>query len=154
LANYYRLGSKDRVRLIVFGEEDLSGEFEVDGSGVIAMPLVGQVAAAGKTLRELEEAVAAKLREGYLNDPRVSAEVLNYRPFYIFGEVVNGGEYSFTDGMSLLNAVAVAGGYTYRADQRRVFITRADGSGEREYTTGAPVPVLPGDIIKIPERFF
>ncbi|MBX3493974.1 MAG: SLBB domain-containing protein, partial [Parvibaculum sp.] len=102
---------------------------------------------------QFEAAVVAKLQDGYLNNPRVSAEVLNYRPFYIFGEVGNPGQYPYTSGMTILNAVAVAGGYTYRANQERVFITRGEGA-EVAYPASQAVKVLPGDVVRIPERFF
>lgn len=150
----YTLGGGDELRVIVFGEDDLSGEFVVDGDGFVALPLIGEVQAGGLTLREFEQEVATALAEGYLRDPRVSAEVLNFRPFYIIGEVSNGGEYPFVQGMTVLNAVAVAGGYTYRADRNRVFITRVNSPGELEYQASQGVNVLPGDIIRIPERFF
>ncbi len=150
----YRLGGGDQIRLIVFGEEDLSGEFVVDGEGFVSLPLVGEVRAGGYTLREFEQEVVVALSQGYLRDPRVSAEVLNFRPFYIIGEVEDGGEYPFVQGMTVLNAVAVAGGYTYRADRRRVFITHANASGELEYNTERGAAVLPGDVIRVPERFF
>ncbi len=148
----YKLGSGDRLRVIVFGEEDLSGEFDVSGSGNVALP-VGQVRAEGLTLSQFEDAVGAKLRDGYLTSPRVSVEVMNYRPFYIFGEVGNPGQYPYTSGMTVLNAVAVAGGYTYRANQDRVYITRGEGN-EADYPASQAVKVLPGDVVRVPERFF
>lgn len=150
----YRLGGGDRVRVIVFNEPDLSGEFEVDNSGNVALPLIGNTQAQGLTLREFEDEVAAALRDGYLKDPRVSIEVLNFRPFYIIGEVQNGGEYPFVPEMTVLNAVALAGGYTYRADERRVFITKAGESQEVEHRVEQGIKVLPGDVIRVPERFF
>lgn len=149
----YRLGSGDRVRLIVFSEPDLSGEFDVDGSGTVSLPLIGQVSVLNLTLREFESRVAEKLKEGYLADPKVSAEVMNYRPFYIFGEVTNPGEYPFTNGMTVLNAVAVAGGFSYRADTGRALISRGE-VGEVEYPISPQVKILPGDVVRIPERFF
>jgi polysaccharide export outer membrane protein len=149
----YRLGSGDKLRLIVFGETDLSGEFDVSGSGRVALPLIGQVEAEGLTLSELEAAVVAKLQDGYLNNPRVSVEVLNYRPFYIFGEVGSPGQYPYTSGMTVLNAVAVAGGYTYRANQEQVYITRGEGA-EVAYPASQAVKVLPGDVVRVSERFF
>ncbi len=148
----YWLDTGDKLRVIVFGEEDLSGEFEVDGTGAVSLPLIGQVHARGQTLRRFERAVEAKLRDGYLTDPRVSAEVLKYRPFDIIGEVKAAGEYPFASGMHVLNAVALAGGYTYRANKSRVSITR-DGT-EREFPASAATPVLPGDVVQVPERFF
>lgn len=149
----YELGSGDKLRVLVFGEEDLSGEFDVSGSGMVALPLIGQVRARGLTLSEFEDAVEAKLREGYLTNPRVSVEVMNYRPFYIYGEVAEPGQYPYTSGMTVLNAVAVAGGYTYRANQSDVYITRGEGN-EVTYPASQAVKVLPGDVVRVPERFF
>lgn len=151
----YRLGVDDRLRVIVFGEDDLSGEFVVDSTGGVALPLVGQVAVSGLTLREFEEAVADSLKQGYLLNPNISAEVLNYRPFYIIGEVNKGGEYPYKSGINVLNAVAIAGGYTYRANQNRVSIKREESNAEMIYSIDAGgVTVLPGDVVTIPERFF
>ena len=153
-AGAYALGAGDRLRITVFGQEDLSGEFEVDGAGAISMPLIGQVSAAGKTTPALEQAITASLAEGYLRDPRVSAEVINYRPFYILGEVSSAGEYPYTSGLSVLNAVASAGGFTYRANKRIVFIKAVDGDGEITYQLNSQVLVQPGDTIRIGERIF
>ena len=150
----YRLGTGDQIRLIVFGEESLSGEFVVDGSGHVSLPLIGEVLARGKTIREFQRSTEAALREGYLNDPRVSAEVLNFRPFYILGEVNNSGEYAYSDGLTVLNAIATAGGFTYRANTRYIFIKRADAVNEVQYPLTATTPVQPGDTIRIAERFF
>ena len=154
LAPSYRLGAGDQVRIIVFGEEDLSGEFFVDGSGMVSLPLIGEAPAAGKTLAEFRTELEARLSDGYLNDPRVSAEVLNYRPFYILGEVEESGEYPYTDGLTVMNAVARAGGFTYRANTRVVFIKRANTEAEVEVPLTAIVRVMPGDTIRIAERFF
>jgi protein involved in polysaccharide export with SLBB domain len=93
----YHLGAGDKVRIIVFGEDSLTGEFFVSGGGRIAFPLIGEIEVAGKTLPEVQAAIAAKLADGYLKQPRVSAEVLNYRPFYILGEVMKPGEYPYGD---------------------------------------------------------
>ncbi|MEH6676971.1 polysaccharide biosynthesis/export family protein [Phenylobacterium sp.] len=150
----YRLGSGDKIRVITFGEEALTGEFVVGGSGNVSMPLIGDVAAEGLTVPEFQTAVEESLKQGYLREPRVSVEVLNYRPFYIMGEVQNPGEYPYTNGLSVLNAVATAGGFTYRANSRRVYIKRADSSLEREYPLTPLTPVAPGDTIRITERFF
>lgn len=149
----YELGSGDKLRVLVFGEQDLSGEFDVSGSGMVALPLIGQVRARGLTLSQFEDAVEEKLRDGYLTNPRVSVEVMNYRPFYIFGEVSEPGQYPYTSGMTVLNAVAVAGGYTYRANQNEVYITRGEGD-EVGYPASQSVKVLPGDVVRVPERFF
>jgi protein involved in polysaccharide export with SLBB domain len=150
----YRLGAADKIRVNVFGEEALTGEFLVGGSGKVSLPLIGEVQAAGLTIAELQEEIANALRQGYINEPRVSAEVLNYRPFYILGEVNKPGEYPYTNNLTVLNAVATAEGFTYRADTRRVYIKRADGVGEQGFPLTTATQVAPGDTIRIGERFF
>ncbi|MEQ8405935.1 MAG: polysaccharide biosynthesis/export family protein [Oceanicaulis sp.] len=150
----YQLGAGDQVRIIVFDEEELSGEFVVDGDGMVSLPLIGEVRAENRTVRGFQAAVADALRGGYLNDPRVNVEVLNYRPYYILGEVETSGEYPYTDGLTVMNAVATAGGFTYRANTRRVFIRRAGASEEVEVPLNADLRVRPGDTIRIAERFF
>lgn len=150
----YRLGSGDKVRVITFGETAFSGEFSVGGSGKISFPIVGELSAAGLTAREFQAAVEAALKPDYLKEPRVSVEVLNYRPFYILGEVNTPGTYPYTNGLTVVNAVATAGGYTYRANQRRVFIKRPDSEKEEEFPTDGNPAVAPGDTIRIAERLF
>lgn len=153
-AEAYRLGAGDELRVIVFGEPDLSGEFEIDGSGAFSMPLIGQLDAFQLTVVELEKAIAAKLTEGYLIDPRVNVEVLNYRPFYIVGEVKDGGEFPYVSGMHAVKAVAIAGGYTYRANTQKVMITRKGTAEEIEMPASQGTAIFPGDVIRIPERYF
>ncbi len=150
----YVLGAEDRIRLIVFGEETLSGEFAIDSSGRVALPLIGEVAAAGLSVRQFERRVEDSLREGYLNDPRVSAEVLNFRPFFILGEVVRPNQYPYANGLSVLNAVATAGGFTPLADQTRVFIKRAGSDLEEEVALTPEAIVQPGDTIRIAKGAF
>ncbi|MCR5879521.1 polysaccharide biosynthesis/export family protein [Phenylobacterium sp. J367] len=150
----YRLGSGDKVRVITYGEESLTGEFQVGGSGKISMPLIGELDATGLTAREFQARVETALKDGYLKDPRVSVEVLNYRPFYILGEVTKPGEYPYTNGLTVLNAVATANGFTYRANKGKVFIKRADGTKEEEFPLTGTTQVAPGDTIRIAERFF
>lgn len=150
----YRLGVADKVRVNVFGEEALSGEFIVGGGGNISMPLIGEVQASGLTIAQFQDEIAGALRQGYINEPRVSAEVLNYRPFYILGEVNKPGEYPYTNRLTVLNAVATAEGFTYRANTRQVHIKRADGPDERTYPLTTATEVAPGDTIRIGERFF
>lgn len=149
----YTLDAGDQVRIVVFGHEDLSGEFVVDSTGTLAMPLIGEVGAEGRTLRQLEDAIADKLEPDYLKNPQVSAEVINYRPFYIIGEVKNPGTYPYVNGIRIVNAVAIAGGFTYRARENEMLITRAKGSGKPE-RVGPETRVLPGDVIEVLERYF
>jgi protein involved in polysaccharide export with SLBB domain len=151
----YRLGAGDKVRIIVFREDSLSGEFLVPGGeGKIAFPLIGDVQAGGLTVTQLQAELEGKLRDGFLKEPRVSIEVLNYRPFYILGEVAKPGEYPYTNGLTVLNAVATANGFTYRADTHKVYIKRANEPTEEEYKLTTSTPVQPGDTIRISERFF
>ncbi|WP_029007696.1 polysaccharide biosynthesis/export family protein [Azospirillum halopraeferens] len=150
----YRLGAGDSLRVIVFGEDQLSGEFRVDGSGTLAMPLIGEIAARNRTTREVEREIAQRLERGYVRDARVSVEVLTHRPFYILGEVRNPGQYSYTDGMTALTAVAIAGGYTYRADDGFIFVTRGSDPDKRLYRAPINTPVMPDDVVRVPERFF
>jgi polysaccharide export outer membrane protein len=150
----YLLASGDRVRVIVFGQDSLSNSFAVDGAGNISMPLIGMVRAYGSTTADLAAAIAARLRQGYLRDPRVSVEVEAFRPFFVLGEVTTSGQYPFINGMTVQNAIAVAGGFTPRGAQDHVDVTRIiDG---RPITASVPLtfPVRPGDTITVPERFF
>jgi polysaccharide biosynthesis/export protein VpsN len=150
----YKLGPGDALRVTVFRHEDLSGEFSLDGEGYFALPLVGEILAGGRTARQVESEVEVALKSGgYLVDPQVSIEVLNYRPFYIIGEVNNPGSFEYVSGMTVINAVALAGGYTYRADQDDIIISRGGSNGPRIEAL-PDTEVLPGDIIEVTERFF
>jgi polysaccharide export outer membrane protein len=150
----YKLGADDKIRVITFGEEQLSGEFLISGSGKVSLPLVGEVQAAGMTIPEFQKEVETALKDGYLKEPHVSVEVLTYRPFYILGEVQKPGEYPYSNGLTVLNAVATANGFTYRANTKKVFIKRADSATEEEYPLTSTTPVAPGDTIRVSERFF
>ncbi len=132
----YTMGPGDKLRVVIFRHDDLSGEFTLDGAGKFAMPLVGEIDALGLTSTELEQRIEKKYSEGYLVDPQVSIQVENYRPFYILGEVNKPGQYEYVNGMTMLNAVALAGGFTYRAAQNSVTVKRgganaAAGDGRR-----------------------
>ncbi len=151
----YRLGSGDRVRVTVYGQPELTGEYAVDGGGQMSYPLVGQLRAGGLTAQELEQALIGKLSPNYLKNPSISVEVLTYRPFYIVGEVRSPGSYPFVSGMSVLNAVALAGGFTYRARENSFYVTRTGEDGAKnKITAGADATILPGDIITVRERYF
>ena len=150
----YHLGAGDRVRVTVFGEPSLTGEFQVSSAGKISMPLVGDLTAAGLTVADFQQSVAKALMAGYLLEPRVSAEVLTYRPFFVLGEVGSPGTYPYTAGLTVLNAVATAGGFTYRANTGRVYIRRANASSEEVFRLTSETRVAPGDTIRIGERLF
>jgi polysaccharide export outer membrane protein len=150
----YSVGTGDRVRVTVFGEADLSGEFEVDGSGSISMPLIGQFAATGLTTVQLEKKIADLLRGDFILNPRVSAEVINYRPFYIQGEVNKPDQYPFSSNLSVLKAVATAGGFSYRANKSVVKIQHLNAKDEVAYELTNQTMVQPGDSLRICERIF
>jgi polysaccharide export outer membrane protein len=150
----YRLGAGDKMRIIVFGEPELSGEFYVDDGGSVDLPLIGDIAAGGQSVAEFEKLVIASLSNGYLRDPKVSIEVLNYRPFFIIGEVKNGGEFPYKGGLTVQDAVAIAGGYSYRANVNAAFIRRAGADAEIKVDLTQRVAIFPGDNVRIPERFF
>lgn len=152
-AEDYRLGPGDRLRIGVFGEPDLTGEFVVSTNGMVSYPLLGDHPAEGKTLSEFTETLRTALQR-YVLQPNISVEVMNYRPFFILGEVQNPGTYPYAAGLNVMNAVATAGGFSYRADTRRVFIKHANEVAEREYALTSTTPVLPGDTVRVPERRF
>ena len=150
----YRLASADKVRIDVFGEDALGGAFVINAEGKVALPLIGEVQAAGLTVAQLQEAVTQALSQGYLNQPRVTAQVLTYRPIYILGEVNRPGEYPYVPDLTALNAVATAQGFTYRANTRRIFVRRAGSQTEEPQPLTADTRVSPGDTLRIGERYF
>lgn len=150
----YKLASGDRLRVLVFGQDGLSNSYSVDEAGDISMPLIGRVRSNGLTTAQLQTTIEARLREGYLRDPRVSVEVEAFRPFFVLGEVTASGQYPFVNGMTAQNAIAIAGGFTPRGAQDSVEITRiVDG---KPLTVSVPLsfPIRPGDTITVKERFF
>ncbi|MCC0039977.1 MAG: polysaccharide export protein [Brucellaceae bacterium] len=150
----YLLDAGDRVRITVFEQENLTNTYSVDQSGYIAFPLVGAVAVRGRTVQQVESQIAAQLRNGYLRDPDVSVEVDRYRPIFVMGEVGGAGQYSYVPGMTVQKAIAAAGGFSPRASQGNVDITRIING---EVMTGRVLtsdPVLPGDTIYVRERLF
>ena len=150
----YTLDSGDKLRIVVFGQEGLTNSYAVDAAGSVTMPLIGAVRARGLTPAGLSVAIAAKLRNGYIREPHVAAELEAYRPFFILGEVTAPGQYPFVANMTVETAVAIAGGYTPRAYKATVDLTRViDG---QPYRGPAPntFPVRPGDTITIKERWF
>lgn len=150
-SNEYLLGTGDKLKIAVFGEETLSGEYEIDGNGTLSLSLIGEIQAKGYTLRQFTSALKTRLTE-YLKAPRISVEVINYRPFYIIGEVKTPGQYPYVNGLSIINSIAIAGGYTYRANENEVILQR---NGQEFYVPadGAAI-VLPGDTIVVRERYF
>jgi polysaccharide export outer membrane protein len=150
----YLLGTGDKVRVIVYGEDDLSGEFQVDENGNISVPMIGETRAAGLTGSALEQAIQAKFADGYLNDPRVSVQVTQYRPFYIIGQINKPGEYSYVNDMTAPNAIALAGGYTDHADDADIYVRHYGETREAEVPADATTHILPGDVIRVTKSNF
>ncbi|HEX2589967.1 MAG TPA: polysaccharide biosynthesis/export family protein [Rhizomicrobium sp.] len=145
----YRLGTGDKVRVTVYGEDDLSGEFQVDSTGFLRLPMIGQIRAAGLNSQTLEGAITQAYAQGYLLAPRVNVEITVYRPFYIIGEVNKPGEYAYVNGMNVLNAIALAGGYTQKAAEAHVYLRKNGTSDEIKVASGDNIQIMPGDIVRV-----
>jgi protein involved in polysaccharide export with SLBB domain len=150
----YKLGIGDKLRVLVFNEETLSGEFQVSAAGDVALPLIGSVPVVNRTTSEVAADVRNRLSDGYLRDPRVSIEVLTYRPFFILGEVRTPAQYPYVNGLTVLNAIATAGGFTPRARKRYVYVRHAGETQEQRADLTPDLRVMPGDTIRVEERLF
>ena len=151
----YRLGSGDEVRLTVYGDPQMSGEYDVSDAGDLSLPLLGDVPATGLTERQLCDRLADRLRAGHLmTEPSVAADVIRYRPVYVLGEVEHPGSYPYQPGLTMLSAVALAGGFTYRGIKDEATVVRT-GSGAAVKGSVTPDDFLePGDVLSVGERFF
>ena len=150
----YRLESGDKVHIAVFNEDNLSGDYVVAPDGKITLPLAGGLTAAGLTVPQLQDAVVATLKNGFVQDPKVAITTADLRPYYILGEVKKPGKYSYTPDLTVMAAVATAEGFTYRADMDEIFIRHAADPSEREYELTSTTAVLPGDTIRVSQRYF
>lgn len=150
-----KLQPGEKIHITVYGEPSLSGDFQIDPSGLVSLPLAGTVKAAGLTQQQFERDLEQRLRSTkYLTDPKITVAISEFRPFYILGEVEKPGAYPYMGGLNVMSAIALAGGRTYRASQSDVFIQHPGESKMREYSLSSPIPILPGDIIKVPRRYF
>jgi polysaccharide biosynthesis/export protein len=150
----YLLDSGDKLRVVVFGQEGLSNSYSVDAAGFITMPLIGAVPAHGRTTTSLSRAIAEKLRNGYIREPHVAVEIEAYRPFFILGEVTAPGQYPYVANMTVETAIAIAGGFTPRAEKKTAEVSRsADG---QPYRGKVPLAfqIRPGDTVLVRERWF
>jgi polysaccharide export outer membrane protein len=150
----YMLDTGDRVRISVFGQEGVSNSYIVDAAGQVNIALIGPVAARGLTPPSLSQSIAARLRDGFVREPHVSVEVEAYRPFYILGEVNAPGQYPYQPGMSVETAIAIAGGYSPRADKRNAMLTRAINGAPIKNKVPLQTQLRPGDTVNVPERWF
>ncbi len=153
-ANAYTLGVGDRVHITVFNEPDLSGDFDINDQGFASLPLIGPVHVVGLTPAQAQETITQKYGANYLVNPRVNVDVLNYRPFFILGEVNRPGSYPYMNGMTVLNAVVLAGGYTPRGDRSDIVVKHADNPSAAEQKIGENDRVMPGDIIRVTQKIF
>ncbi|WP_137390704.1 polysaccharide biosynthesis/export family protein [Rhodoligotrophos defluvii] len=150
----YRVGVGDRLSIRVYGQEELTGEVTVDASGNISVPLAGTIRVAKLTTPEIARAIESRLSQKYLRDPNVSVQLVTLRPFYILGEVQNPGAFPYTPGLSVQEAIALGGGYTPRADQGPVLVTRRSSSGVQSIDVPVLTPLYPGDVVYVKERWF
>lgn len=150
-----RLQTGDKVKVVVIGDDKLSGEYQVDGRGAVSVPAAGSLNAVGMTAEGLADALQRRLREReYLINPIVNVTIAEFRPFYVLGEVEKPGEYPYHTGLNVLSAIAVAGGDTYRANRSTALVQRAGDKAFQEVPLSPDVPIYPGDLIKLPERYF
>lgn len=152
LVQHYKLGSGDRIRIIVYAQPDVSNTYTVDQGGYISVPLIGPVTARGKTTQALEAEIARKLQGGFLKDPDVSVEIDRYRPFFIMGEIGAGGQYSYVPGLTVQQAIAVAGGFSPRAVQSFIEVSRQQDGRIVILQLRLTDAVFPGDTITVKER--
>ncbi|MEI9885047.1 MAG: polysaccharide biosynthesis/export family protein [Rhizomicrobium sp.] len=150
----YRLGIGDKIRVIVYNEADLGGDFQIDATGMVRLPLVGQVRAGGMTARDLEANIRTALGAGYLNDPRVAVEITTYRPFYIVGQVFKPGEYPYQNGLTASSAVALAGGFTPKAISSVVYVRHQGESIETALAATEATMIRPGDVVRVDSTTF
>jgi len=150
----YRLDTGDRLRIVVFGQDGLTSTYAVDTAGKINMSLIGAVSARGLTTAQLQQAISARLRQGYIRDPKVAVEVDVYRPFFVLGEVTAPGQFAYVPDMTVENAVAIAGGYGPRAYRYQVEIHRQVDGVLTHAAVPPDCPVRPGDIVVVAERWF
>jgi polysaccharide export outer membrane protein len=150
----YTLDSGDRLRITVFDQPSMTNSYTVDQAGYIAFPLVGQVPARGRTLQQLSGQLAGKLRQGYLRDPDVTIDVDRYRSIFVMGEVGQPGQYAYVPGLTVQNAIAVAGGYTSRANQASVDVTRKINGQVITGRVNISSAIIAGDTIYVRERLF
>jgi len=150
----HRFQGGEKIKITVYNEPSLSGDYDIDPNGMVSLPLAGTIKAVGLTQAQFEKELAQKFKSEYLRNPKVTVTILQFRPIYIVGEVEKQGEYPFKPGLNVLTAMAAAGGATYRASREHVMIQHFGESGMKQYPQQAATMILPGDLIKVPERYF
>ena len=150
----YRLGANDVIKVQVYGEDALTTETRVGGDGKISVPLLGVLEVKGLTVKETAELITKRLADGFLKNPRVVIYITKYRNFFVSGEVKNPGGYPYEEGLTVLKAVTLAGGFTNRASEGRIKIKRLKGKTEVTISAKLDDLILPDDVIVVPESFF
>lgn len=150
----YRLGPGDRLSVVVFGEDTMTGEYDVDDTGTLSIPLAGRVNVTNMTPAEVEKSLDTKLGHGLIANPQVAVSVVRYRPFFILGEVKNPGAYPYYGGATVLSAVAMAGGYTYRAQTQSIEVVRSTSADRSPKVASQEAYLEPGDVVIVPLRWF
>jgi polysaccharide biosynthesis/export protein len=148
-----QLQAGEKIHVNVYGEPSLSGDYQIDPSGFVSLPLAGTIKAAGLSQQQLEQNLTTQFSSGYLKNPKITVGIAEFRPFYIVGEVEKPGAYPYTGGLTVLSAIAIAGGTTYRANQSNVLIQHLGEKVMLKYDMTLPIPILPGDIIQVPRRY-
>ena len=150
-----RLEAGDQLKIIVYGEDALSGIYDISPAGSVSLPLIGTIRAVGRTVGEFEHNITRAYASGkFLQEPKITVSVVSFRPFYIFGEVQTPGQFPYKSGLNVLTAVATAGGFTYRASKTSILIRHTGEDVWQEYSLAAPILIAPGDLIRVPERYF
>ena len=150
----YNLGPGDKLRIVVYGQEGLTNSYAIDAAGAITMPLIGSVPARGRSPAGLAAEITARLRNGFIREPSVAVEIESYRPFFILGEVQAPGQYPYVPNMTVESAVAIAGGFSPRAQRDQVTLTHTDASGAGRFVVPLGTPIGPGDTVFVGERWF
>lgn len=149
-----RLQAGDKIKVTVYGEDNLNGIYDIDPAGNVSLPLAGTVRAAGRTKRDLERTITSRYKSDFLQDPKVTVDIVTLRPFYVMGEAERPGEFQYRTGLNVMAAIATAGGLTYRASRNHLFIQHAGNDYWTKYPIEPSIAVAPGDVIRIPERYF
>ena len=144
----------DKIKVSVYGEDNLNGLYDVDSAGNVSIPLAGTIRAAGLSKRDLQQTIMRRYKSDYLQDPKVTVDIVASRPFYVMGEAERPGEFPYRPGLNVMGAIATAGGMTYRASRNHVFIQHVGNEYWTQYPLEPSIAVAPGDVIRLPERYF
>lgn len=152
-AALYTLGPGDEISINVFQEPELSVQTKISNNGTIDYPLIGELKIKGLTLPDTEALLDKKLRGDYLIDPQISVSIISHRSFFVTGAVRSPGSYEYQPGMSVRQAVAIAGDFTDRASRSKIYVIR-EGSNAAGQKVKLDEQIGPGDTITVKESLF